>query len=121
MLVEFKCAYRLMHRDLDCFRSPTTIVDWTSAESPVNTSLRLPITNPRKLPITHFWITSGFDNSLGTPLGLPCRSSVDCLDCVVANLLLMHGRDRSVGPRCNYDCKHKNLRQPSCLGRFLRR
>jgi hypothetical protein len=28
----------LMHRDLDCFRSPTTIVDWTSAESPVNTS-----------------------------------------------------------------------------------
>src|SRR5882724_13564715 len=29
---------RLMHRDLDCSRSLTTIVDWTSAESPVNTS-----------------------------------------------------------------------------------
>jgi hypothetical protein len=27
-----------MHRDLDCFRSPTTIVDLTPAESPVNTS-----------------------------------------------------------------------------------
>ena len=29
-------------RDLDCLRSPTTIVDWTSAESPVNTSRLAP-------------------------------------------------------------------------------
>jgi hypothetical protein len=33
---------RLMDRDLDCFPSLTTIVDWTSAESPVNTSRTRP-------------------------------------------------------------------------------
>jgi hypothetical protein len=43
------------------------------------------------------------DNSLGRPLGLPCRSSAGCLDCVVVNLLLMHGCGRSVGPLCNFD------------------
>src|ERR1700730_15656201 len=47
-------------------------------------------------------------NSLGRPLGLPCRSSVGCLDCVVVNLLLLHGCGRSVGPLCNFDCEHKN-------------
>ena len=56
------------------------------------------------------------DNSLGRPLGLPCRSSVGCLDRVVVNLLLMHGCGRSVGPLCNFDCEHKNRRQPFRLG-----
>jgi hypothetical protein len=37
------------------------------------------------------------------------------------NLLLMHGCGRSVGPLCNFDCEHKNRRQPFRLGRFLRR
>jgi hypothetical protein len=44
-----------------------------------------------------------------------------CLDCVVVNLLLMHGCGRSIGPLCNFDCEHKNRRQPFRLGRFLRR
>jgi hypothetical protein len=35
-----------------------------------------------------------------------------CLDCVVVNLLLMHGCGRSTGPLCNFDCEHKNRRQP---------
>ena len=61
------------------------------------------------------------DNSLGRPLGLPCRSSVGCLDCVVVHLLLRHGCSRSVGPLCNFDCEHQNRRQPFRLGRFLRR
>ena len=61
------------------------------------------------------------DNSLGRPLGLPCRSSVGCLGCVVVNLLLMLGRSGSVGPLCNFDCEHKNRRQPFRLRRFLRR
>ena len=56
------------------------------------------------------------DNSLGRPLGLPCRSSVGCLDCVVVHLLLMHGCGRSVGPICNHDQEHKNRRQPLHLG-----
>jgi len=67
-------------------------------------------------------VASGLaDNSLGRPLGLPCRSSVGCLDCVVVHLLLMHGCGGSVGPLCNYDCEHKNRRQPFRLGRFRRR
>jgi hypothetical protein len=37
----------------------------------------------RSLPVSR--------QSLGRPLGLPCRSSVGCLDRVVVNLLLMHG------------------------------
>ncbi len=45
-----------MHRDLDCFRSPTTIVDWTSAESPVNT--RRLGTNPPKTGSDRFRIRS---------------------------------------------------------------
>jgi hypothetical protein len=53
--------------------------------------------------------------------GLPCRSSVGCLDCVVVNLLLMRGCGRSVGPLCDFDCEHKNRRQPVRRGRFLRR
>ncbi len=53
--------------------------------------------------------------------GEPYMSSVGCLDCVVVNLLLMHGCGRSVGPLCNFDCEHKNRRQPFRLGRFLRR
>src|SRR5258708_1134283 len=61
------------------------------------------------------------DNSLGRPFGLPCRSSVGCLDCVVVHLLLMHGCSRSVGPLCNFDCEHQNRRQPFRLGRSLRR
>ena len=56
------------------------------------------------------------DNSLGRPLGLPSRSSVGCLDCVVVNLLLMQGCGRSIGPLCNFDCEHKNRRQPLHLG-----
>jgi hypothetical protein len=39
----------------------------------------------------------------------------------VVNLLLMHGCGRSVGPLCNFDCEHKNWRQPFRLGRLLRR
>jgi hypothetical protein len=38
------------------------------------------------------------DTSLGRPLGLPSRSSVGGFDCVLVNLLLMHGCGRSVGP-----------------------
>jgi hypothetical protein len=30
----------------------------------------------------------------------------------LSNLLLMHGCGRSVGPLCNFDCEHKNRRQP---------
>jgi hypothetical protein len=51
--------------------------------------------------------------------GLPSQGSVECLDCIVVNLLLLHGCGRSVRPLCNFDCEHKNRRKPFCLGRFL--
>ena len=42
-----------MHRDLDCFRSPPTIVDWTSAESPVNT-IPVPIWPTSSKPVSGY-------------------------------------------------------------------
>jgi hypothetical protein len=55
------------------------------------------------------------DNSLGRLLGLPRRSSVGCVDCVLVNLPVF-GCGRSVGPLCNLDCEPKNRRRPSsCL------
>src|SRR5258708_6460568 len=63
--------------------------------------------------MANFWVA---DNSLCRPLGLPCRSSVGYLGCVVVHLLLMHGCGGSVGPLCNCNCEHKNRRQPLHLG-----
>src|SRR5258708_9166742 len=56
------------------------------------------------------------DNSLSRPLGLPCRSSVGCLDCAVVNLLLMRGCGGSLGPLFKFDREHKNRRQPLHFG-----
>ena len=59
--------------------------------------------------------------SLGGPLGLPCRSSVGCLDRVVVNLLLMHGAAVPSDHFATSTANTRNRRQPFRPGRLLRR